>query len=164
MSFLLWLESTRIATFIRESVSLLGYPTFTTAHTLGMGIIVGTSSVVALRLLGFAPTLPLAPLKKLFPTMWFGFALNLLSGTGMTMAAATKLVPHPLWIAKMTCVLAAVAVLRVLQVRVFRDPEVGTKPLDTSTKVLAGSLLGLWLLGMITGRLIAYTYTELILR
>ena len=163
MSFLLWLESTQIATFIRESVSFLAYPTFTTAHTLGMGTIVGVSSVVALRLLGFAPTIPLPPLKKLFPTMWFGFALNLLSGTGMLMAGASHLVPHPLFLTKITCVFAAVTILRVLQVKVFRDPEVGAKPLDTRSKVLAGSLLGLWLLGMISGRLIAYTYTELIL-
>jgi len=164
MSFLLWLESTRVATFIRESVSLLGYPTFTTVHTLGLGIIVGLSTVVALRLLGFAPTLPLVPLKKLFPTMWFGFAINTISGSGMLAAAASHLVPHPFFIAKITCVFAAVAILGVLQVRVFRDPEVGTKPLDTMSKVLAGSLLVLWLLAMITGRLIAYTYTDLILR
>jgi len=155
---LLWLEKTAIATFVRESLSLFAYPTFSTVHTIGLGIIVGLSTVLALRLLGFAPTLPLAPLDKLFPTMWFAFALNLLSGSGLLAAAATKLAPHPLFIVKIICVFSAVAILRVLQVKVFRGPELGNKPLDTGSKVLAGSLLGLWLLAMICGRLIAYTY------
>ena len=50
MSFLLWLELTRIGTFVRESESLLGYPTFSTLHTIGLAIIVGLSTVVAVRL------------------------------------------------------------------------------------------------------------------
>lgn len=158
MSFLLWLESTRVATFVREDLSLLAYPSFSTAHTIGLAFIVGLSTVMSLRLLGFAPTLPLAPLNKLFPTMYFAFAINTLSGSGLLAAAATKLAPHPLFIAKIIFVFAAVAILRVLQVKVFRDPELGTKPVDTMSKVLAGSLLVLWLSAMIAGRLIAYTY------
>lgn len=160
MSFLLWLESTTVATFVRESVSLLAYPSFSTAHTVGMGTIIGLSTVVGLRILGFAPTLPLAPLNKLFPTMYFAFAVNLCSGSGLLAAAATKLAPHPLFIFKIICVFSAVAILRVLQVRVFRDPELGNKPLDTRSKVLAGSLLVLWLLAIIGGRLTAYTFVK----
>lgn len=158
MSFLLWLETTRVATFVRESVSLLAYPSFSTAHTIGLAIIVGLSTVMSLRLLGFAPTLPLAPLNKLFPTMYFAFAINTFSGSGLLVAAASKHVPHPLFIVKITCVFTAVAILRVLQVKVFRDPELGNKPVDTRSKVLAGSLLVLWLLAMISGRLMAYTF------
>ena len=158
MSLLLWLETTRVAKFVNESISLLAYPTFSTAHTIGLGIIVGLSTVMALRLLGFAPTLPLAPLNQLFPTMYFAFAINLLSGGGLLAAKASTLGPHPLFIAKIICVFTAVAVLRVLQVKVFRDPELGKKPVDTTSKVLAGSLLGLWLSAMIAGRLIAYTF------
>lgn len=160
MSVLLWLESTRFATFVRESLSLLAYPTFSTLHTIGLAIIVGLSTIMALRLLGFAPTFPLAPLNKLFPIMWFAFAINLFSGSGLLAAAATKLAPHPLFIVKIICVFAALAVLRVIQVKVFRDPELGHKPLDLRSKVLAGSLLSLWLLAIIGGRLTAYTYVS----
>ena len=160
MSFLLWLELTRIGTFVRESESLLGYPTFSTLHTIGLAIIVGLSTVVAVRLLGFAPTLRLVPLKKLFPIMWFGFAINTFSGSGLAAAAATQTIPDPMFIAKITCVLGAVVILRVLQVRVFRDSELENKSLDATNKFLAGSLLCLWLLAMITGRVIAYKFFE----
>jgi len=157
MSFLLWLESTRLGTFVGQSESIWGYPIFTTVHTIGLSIIVGISTVVAIRLMGFAPTIPLAPLNKLFPIMWFGFAINLFSGSGLMAAAASTTVPNPLFIAKIIFVLSAVAVMAVLQVKVFRDPEIDNKPLDTMSKALAGLLLGLWLLAMIAGRLIAYT-------
>jgi len=158
MSLLLWLESTGFGTFVRESSSLLAYPTFSTLHTMGLSIIVGLSAVVALRLMGFAPTMRLAPLKKLFPIMWFGFAINLVSGSGLAAAAATTTIPNPMFIAKITFVLSAVVILRVLQVRVFRDPELENKPLNATNKFLAGSLLCLWLFGMITGRVIAYEF------
>ena len=158
MSFLVWLEATGFGTFVRESSSLLAYPTFSTVHTIGLSIIVGLSTVVALRLMGFASTMRLAPLKKLFPAMWFGFAINLVSGSGLAAAAATTTIPNPMFIAKITFVLAAVAVLRVLQVRVFRDPDPESKPVDSTTKFLAGLMLCLWLFGMITGRVIAYDF------
>jgi hypothetical protein len=158
MSLLTWLELTSFGTFVRESSSLLAYPTFSTIHTIGLAIIVGLSTIVAVRLLGFAPTLRLNPLKKLFPVMWFGFAINLVSGSGLAAAAATTTIPNPMFIAKITCVLAAVAVLRVVQVRVFRDPDPESKPVDATTKYLAGAMLFLWLMGMITGRVIAYDF------
>src|SRR3990172_11414519 len=114
MSFLLWLELTRIGTFVRESELLLGYPTFSTLHTIGLAIIVGLSPVVAVRLLGFAPTMRLVPLKKLFPIMWFGFAINTFSGSGLAAAAATQTIPHPILIPKINCVLRAGVIFRVV--------------------------------------------------
>jgi hypothetical protein len=157
MSFLLWLESTQFGTFVREGRSLLAYPTFTVLHTFGLAIVVGISAVIGARLTGVAPTIPLAPLKRLFPIIWFGFAINTFSGSGLAAASATKTLINPLFIAKIIFVFAAVAVMRVLQVRVFRDPDVDNKPLDQRSKVLGGSLLVLWLLAMIAGRLIGYT-------
>ncbi len=156
MSFLLWLESTGFGTFVRESESLFGYPTFIVLHTFGLSIVVGISVVVGARLMGLAPTIPLAPLNKLFPIMWFGFAINLFSGSGLAAAAASTTIPNPLFIAKIIFVFSAIAVMAVLQVKVFRDPEVDDKPVDTMSKALGGSLLGLWLLAMISGRLISY--------
>ena len=157
MSFLLWLESTGVGKFVREGQSLLAYPTFTVVHTVGLSVVVGISAIMGFRLVGFAPTLPLAPLNKLFPVIWFGFVLNTISGSGLAAAAASTTIPNPFFLTKITFVLLAVVVLRVLQVKVFRDPEVDDKPLATSSKILGGSLLVLWLLAMIFGRLIGYS-------
>jgi hypothetical protein len=157
MSVLLWLESTGVGTFVREHPSLLAYPTFTVLHTIGLAIVVGLSTVVAARTVGFAPSIPLAPLNKLFPIIWFGFGINLISGGGLAAAAATTTIPNPMFLTKITFVIAGVVVMRKLQVRVFRDPEVGNKPLEGKAKVLGASLLVLWLFAMISGRLIGYT-------
>ena len=40
---------------------------------------------------------------------------------------------------------------------VFRDPKVDSKPLDSTSKLLGASLLVLWLIAMIAGRLIGYS-------
>ena len=157
MSVLVWLEATGFGTFVREGRSLLAYPTFTVAHTIGLAIVVGLSAVIGFRLTGLAPTIPLAPLKKLFPVIWFGFAVNTVSGSGLAAASATKTLINPLFIAKIIFVFAAVAVMMVLQVTVFRDPEVDNKPLPRKAKILGASLLVLWLFAMISGRLIGYT-------
>lgn len=157
MSFLLWLESTSIGTFVREGQSLLAYPTFTVVHTVGLSIVVGISAVIAARLVGLAPTIPLAPLSRLFPIIWFGFALNLISGSGLAMASASKTVPNPFFLTKILCVVTAVIIIRKLQTGVFRDPDIDSKPLDSTTRMLGASLLGLWLIAMIAGRLIGYS-------
>ena len=157
MSVLQWLEATQFGTFVREGRSLLAYPTFTVAHTIGLAIVVGLSAIIGFRLTGLAPTIPLAPLKRLFPVIWFGFAINTVSGSGLAAASATKTLINPLFISKIIFVFAAVAVMRVLQVTVFRDPDVDDKPLDRKAKILGASLLCLWLFAMIAGRLIGYT-------
>jgi hypothetical protein len=160
MSILSWLEATGFGTFVRESESLLAYPTFSTLHTIGLSIIVGLSTIVAARILGFASTIRLAPLRKLFPIMWVGFAVNLFSGTGLALAAATTTLPNPLFLMKMTSVIVAVVLLRMLQVRVFRGPDAGKNPVDGTSAALAGFLLFLWMSAMIAGRMIAYGFLE----
>lgn len=157
MSFLLWLEATRIGTFVREGQSLLAYPTFTVVHTVGLAVVVGISGILGARVAGLAPTIPLAPLNRLFPIIWFGFGLNLVSGSGLAMASAVKTLPNAFFLTKIGCVILAVIVLRRLQVTVFRDPDVDNKPLDSTSRLLGASLLVLWLIAMIAGRLIGYS-------
>jgi uncharacterized membrane protein len=157
MSFLLWLEQTGVGQFVRESRSLLGYPTFTVLHTFGLSVVVGISAMIAVRLAGIAPGIPLAPLRSLFPIVWAGFVINLISGSGLAAAAASTTIPSPMFVAKITFVIIAVVLLRKLQVSVFNDPDVDKKPLDKKSKLMGGALLCVWLFAMICGRLIGYT-------
>jgi hypothetical protein len=124
---------------------------------MGLSIVVGISGTIAARLAGLARTTPLAPLKRLFPIIWFGFGLNLISGSGLAMASAAKTLPNPFFLTKIFVVILAVIILRRLQVTVFQDPEVDSKPLDSTSRVLGVSLLALWLIAMIAGRLIGYS-------
>ena len=107
MGFLESLENTGISLFIRESDSLLSFPTILTTHAFGYCFILATNVIVSARLLGFATSIPLKPLRKLFPVMWAGLILTTITGLMLVIAAAQKRVPNPILWVKM--ILLAVA-------------------------------------------------------
>jgi len=159
MEFLKFLEETALATFIRESSSYLGFPTFLFLHTLGLSIVVGANTIVAIRVLGVASNIPLRPLVRLFPFMWVGFILTVISGVGLAIASATSKFVNPILLIKLVLVVIAGVIMRALDKKVFRSPidlKVGTAQ---EGKAMAASLLGLWLVVTILGRLIAYSST-----
>ena len=80
MEFFTWLDGSGFAIWIREWQAGWAYDVFLTAHSVGMGVLVGLSSAVYLRVLGFAPSLPLAPMERFFPLMYAGFWVNAISG------------------------------------------------------------------------------------
>src|SRR3990172_12572230 len=119
MSFLEFLEQTALATFIRESASMLGFPAFLFLHTIGLSFLVGANSVVAIRVLGMASTIPLQPLKRLFPFMWLGLVLTVVSGLGLAMAKATTLMLNPILLIKLVLIAFAVVLMFLLEKKVF---------------------------------------------
>ena len=62
--FLESIENSGFATYIRETPTCPAYSTVLALHTFGMAFLVGLSGVIALRVLGVVPELPLNPLKK----------------------------------------------------------------------------------------------------
>ena len=60
------------ATFVRESPSLFGYTTVLSLHAIGLAVVVGVSTVVALGLLGYVHDMPLRPIARLYPLMYTG--------------------------------------------------------------------------------------------
>jgi len=157
MGILEFLESTRLATFIREGDSYLGFPTFLFMHTLGLSLVVGANSLVAVRVLGVASGIPIQPLRKLVPFMWVGFVITVLSGAGLGVAAATKRLLNPILLGKLVLVIAAGVLMRVLESKIFRpdfkETDVG------NAKATAAALLVLWVAITTMGRLIAYSAT-----
>src|SRR5450432_3249695 len=96
-SFLLGLESTGLSTWIRESTSLWAFPGILTLHTVGMGFVAGLSAAVDLRILGFAPFVPLLELRRFFPVLWLGFWMNAVSGVLLLIAYPTKALTNPVF-------------------------------------------------------------------
>ncbi len=86
--FLESIENSGFATYIRETPSVLGYSTILALHTFGMAFLVGLSGVIALRVLGIVPELPLKPLKSLLPIVIVGFWLNAVTGVVLTTLAS----------------------------------------------------------------------------
>jgi hypothetical protein len=60
------IENTGFSVWVRESGSLWSYPTIIFLHSLGLAFVIGLNAAIDLRLLGCAPRLPIAPMKRLF--------------------------------------------------------------------------------------------------
>jgi hypothetical protein len=157
MQFFDWLEHSDFSMWIKDPETLFGYNLYLSAHAIGMAILVGLSAAVALRILGFASSLPLKPMEKFFPVMFAGFWINAISGVVLFAIYPLKPIGNPGFYVKIGLVIAAVLCLRRIRREVFRDPAcAGTDPVPASGRRLAGALLAIWL-GVITaGRLMAY--------
>jgi hypothetical protein len=148
VSVLTQLEQSGIATWIRESGVLYGYPLILFLHTLGLSTVAGVSAAIDLRLLGVASTVPLTSLEKTFGLMWAGFALTAVTGVLLFAADATKHASNPAFFVKLAFVAGGVAVLALIRTRVFGRHERGAW--------LAAASLGCWLVALTAGRLMAY--------
>ena len=149
MALLEFIEGTGIATWVRESPSIFAYTLVLSLHAIGLSIIVGVSSIVALRGLGYFGQIPLEPVFRLYPLMYIGFGINVVSGVLLLSANATGMT---MFYIKMAFVIAAIVTLRVLKPRlVANEPE-------ARLRGPSWALLGFWLVAIVAGRLTAYPY------
>lgn len=156
MHLLLRVEQSGICQWIRSTDSIFGYYGILTVHAIGMGIAVGINACVDLRVLGFAPAVPLAPMQKFIPFLWLGFWMNAVSGTFLLATDATHKLVNPDFYVKMLFIALALATLQRLRADVFRDPRVDAVPASTKARILALASLACWLGAIIAGRLLAY--------
>jgi hypothetical protein len=156
MQFLMWLEETGLAVWVRESASLLAYPTILLLHTIGLAIVVGISAGINLRLLGFAPGVPLSPLARLYPYMWTGFWINAVSGGALVVADASRALTNPVFFIKMVLIALAVNNLRLLKPHLLAGAPAGAPRTPNRVRMLAFTSLVLWVAAITAGRLIAY--------
>src|SRR5271166_6453273 len=107
-TFLIWLEATGLSTWVRDSPSVFAFPAILSLHTVGMGLVAGLNAALALRILGVAPQVPFAEMKRFFPVMWFGFWLNAASGVLLLIAYPTKALTNPVFYLKLLLIALAV--------------------------------------------------------
>jgi hypothetical protein len=164
MSLLTWLSTTGPAVWMRESESVWAYPTILFLHTLGLGILVGFTAAIDIRVLGFSEQLPLAPLERFFGFVWIGFWINAISGTALLIMMPSK-AANPAFIVKMTFIAFGVVNIWLLRRRVFHDPATpGLVSVPLAGKLLAAASLVLWAGAITAGRLMAYVGGELVKR
>jgi len=159
--FLLWLESTALSIWMRESINVFAFPMILAYHTIGMGFVAGLSSAVDLRILGVARRVPLLELKRFLPATWAAFWLNAASGVLLLIAYPTKALTNPVFYLKLTCIGFAVAILRSIAKSIFQNPNLDLGEIPARGKWLAGASLFCWAGAIFAGRLLAYTYTRL---
>jgi len=156
--FFLWLEATPLSTWLRESTSVLAFPSILAAHTIGLGILVGLSTALDLRLLGVARRIPVAEFGGYAPLMWGGLGLNVVSGLALLLAYPTKALTNPVFYLKLGLVVAA---LWLLQVSLRRVRE-GAPGVTDGLQRLAVASLVCWAGAIAAGRLLAYTHHRLL--
>ena len=156
MEFLASLENSAFGIWVRESGSLWAYPMIITFHAFGLAIVVGLNAAIDLRLLGVAPSLPVAPMEKLFPIMWFGFWMNAISGVMLLVGDATTMVSSPIFGLKMTVIGLAAANLIVIKRQAFRRQRWAGGIVPARIRLLATTSLVLWACAITAGRLTAY--------
>ena len=156
MAFLEWLETLSYATWVRESPSLLAFPSLLFVHTLGMALVAGGSAVISMALLGMWPRTSLKPLERLYPVMWFGFWINLFSGVSIFIKDATIYGRNPDVYVKLVFVAAGVVLLTMIRKRVFGGSFPDSGPVPGNAKILAWASIGCWFCAIVAGRLIAY--------
>jgi hypothetical protein len=155
--FLAWIEGSDLSNWIRGSESLFAFPAIITLHTIGMGFLAGGGAAIALRLLGFAPGIPLKPLARFYPLLWIAFVVNVTTGVLLLIAYPTKALTNPLFYLKLVLVGVAVWLLARIGSRVLRDDTADGQTATRYAGALALASLAVWV-GLITvGRLLAYT-------
>jgi hypothetical protein len=154
--FFLWLEATAFSVWMRESPSLFAFPMILAVHTIGLGLLAGINGALNLRLLGFAPGIPVAAFRRFLPVMWLGFWSNVLSGIALLLAYPTKALTNPVFYLKLSLIGGALVILR----RTGRFALIEGLPPD-NLKTLAAASFVCWAGAIISGRFLAYTYTRL---
>ena len=155
------IEESGLSTWIWDSPSPFAYWFVLTFHAIGMGLLVGASAVIDLRILGVARDLPLAPLKGLYGTIRVGFWIQVVSGAFLLIAYPTKALTNPDFYIKLTLIGLAVTVMQTLNKRVFSDSSLSDAAMMVKGKALATWSLIFWVGAVTAGRLLAYTYTYL---
>jgi hypothetical protein len=148
---LAWLEGTSLATWTRESPSIWAYPTILTLHTVGLGIVVGMSTVVDLRLLGYGRRIPLEAIQGLFRMIAWAFALNAATGVLLFMSDATTKGRQPILYVKLSLIALALWNTFIAR-RMVREGAAE----HARSRIVAVTSLVLWAAAITAGRLMAY--------
>jgi hypothetical protein len=155
MEWLAALEQTGLSTWVRESGSIWAYPTILTLHTLGLGVVVGASAALDLRLLGFGRRIPLADFGGLFTGMWWGFALNAVTGVLLFASDATTKGIQQIFYVKLVCIALAVFTMVRLKSAVYGVGPDRAAITPRTTRLAVASLI-FWAGAITAGRFMAY--------
>jgi hypothetical protein len=155
--FLAFVEGSDLSMWIRGD-SMLAFPTIITLHTICMGLLAGASAAIDLRILGAASGIPLPPLRRLYPLMWFALGINAVTGLLMAIGYPTKQLTNPLFYIKLSLVALAVFLVYRIGIEVLHAGAGGQKAIMPRAKWMAAASLTAWVSLIVAGRLLEYTH------
>jgi len=83
------------------------WPTLEIFHLCGMILLFGSLLIFDLRVLGYAPQIPIAATTQLLKYALIGFCMNLISGSLLVLGAVHHFLSNPAFLLKMTLIIAA---------------------------------------------------------
>ncbi len=153
------IENSGFARWMQEAPTWMKYSTVLALHTFGMAFLVGFSGMIALRVLGFASGLPLAPLQRFFRQIMFGFWLSAATGVVLFTLYPTKFSVLPAFYLKLLFIACAMVSLQQFRKSVFGNPAgLDSETVSTKSKIFAGALLTFLTLAILAGRMTAYPF------
>ena len=153
-----WIENSALSEWIRGSDCVCAFPTIVTLHNVGMAFLAGGGIAIDLRIIGFAPGIPLKPMGRLVPLLWLAFALNGLTGILLLIAYPTKALTNPLFYVKLSLVAAALGLVYRIATDILPAHDAGERSVPAKTKALAITSLAVWAVLIAAGRFLAYTH------
>jgi Family of unknown function (DUF6644) len=156
--FFAWIEGSALSEWIRGSDCVCAFPTIVTLHNIGMAFLAGGGIAIDLRIIGFAPGIPLKPMARFVPLLWLAFALSAVTGILLLIAYPTKALTNPLFYIKLSLVVLAIGLVYRIATEILRAPGADQKPMAVRAKVLAAASLAAWVLLIAAGRYLAYTH------
>jgi len=158
--FLIWLESTALSQWIVGSESMFAFPGILALHAIGMGFAVGICLALDLRVLGVAPGVRIAEMRRFVPVVWAAFWLNAVSGVLLLIGYPTKALTNPVFYLKLLLIGVGLWLFKRIGRRVFDDAgdERAQSPLVQRLAIFS---LVCWVGAITAGRFLAYTYHRL---
>jgi hypothetical protein len=150
-----WLESTAMATWVKES---WGWPLALTFHAFGNAVIIGIMFVVALRLLGFYRTIPYTAINRLIPVVWVGLVCQVASGFMLWSSKPARYLADGMFEWKLFFVIAGSVATYYFYKMSLREAGGWESAGTVSTRVVRfGAITALlWAGVLVMGRLTAY--------
>jgi hypothetical protein len=146
-------------------VQQTAYPIVITAHSIGLATLVGLLVVIDLRVLGFAPALPLTALRRFMTVVWIGFWVNATSGFMLFAIDAKKDYYSTLFRLKLSLIAVGLILGAIITNTVLKRQELYSAPgarAPSQARALAVLSLVCWTSAIVTGRLLAYfTYGDI---
>jgi hypothetical protein len=158
LEFCQWLDQTAVGSTIRQSLWL--FPAIETVHLLGMAALVGTITLLDLRLLGWAmPQRRVSEVvARLLPSAWLGFGVQVVTGVLLFSSEAVKIYGNPAFRLKMLFLLLAGIQALIFQAVVSRKlPAWDQQPaLPVMAKIMGMISILLWIAIVTAGRFIGF--------
>jgi hypothetical protein len=156
--FCKWLYATSVGTYVRES--LWAFPVIETVHIFGIIMLVGSTSILDLRLMGIAFKEDAASklAKRYLPWALAGFVVQVVTGAFLFASEASKIYTNIAFDLKMVFILLAALNAVVFHFVAYRSvAEWDNDPVAPLSARFAGLFsLFLWFAIVAAGRWIAY--------